>query len=187
MKRKLVLASQSPRRRELMTYFNLPFDVVSPSLEEVFDSNFSIETQVERVAISKAENVFELRPENLIIGADTVVVCDGEILGKPKSPEVAVQMLQKLSGKTHEVYTGVSMISKENKISFVSKTNVTFYDLNQEDIDAYVATKDPLDKAGAYSIQSGGALFIKNIEGDFYTVMGLPIGRIHQELLKYNW
>ena len=187
MRKKLVLASQSPRRRELMTYFNLPFEVVSPNGAEIFDDHLSITQQIESIAFQKAKVVFEQRPNNIIIGADTVVVIDGDILGKPKTPEVAIEMLKRLSGRTHEVLTSVALISSEKEIVFTSVTEVEFYDLDEQDIIKYVESGEPLDKAGAYTIQAGGALFVKGIRGDYYTVMGFPIGEIGQFLKNNQW
>ncbi|AMC92784.1 septum formation protein Maf [Erysipelothrix larvae] len=187
MKKKCVLASQSPRRRELMTYLGLSFSVVPSNVEEILDGNLSIESQIESIAVQKARPILESNQDRVVIGADTVVVLDGEILGKPKTAEKAVEMLRKLSGRTHEVITGVALLSSENEVIFHNKTFVTFYELSDEEITRYVNTKDPLDKAGAYSIQGQGGLFVSKIDGDFYSVVGLPISRIYHELTHNNW
>lgn len=187
IRKKLVLASQSPRRRELMTFLDLPFEVVSPIGEEKLNDDLSITEQIQSIALDKAKSVFAMKPNNIVIGADTVVVIDGEILGKPMSPEKAYNMLKKLSGRVHTAYTSVAMLSSEQEICFTSETTVSFYELDDEMINHYIATKEPLDKAGAYTIQGKGALFIKEIKGDFYTVMGLPIGEINQKLKDYTW
>lgn len=180
--KKIVLASQSPRRRELMQLLNVPFETVSPIGEEFMDLNLPIQKRIEAVALHKAKTGLEKRPDNLIVGSDTVVVIDGEVLGKPTTEENAVEMLKKLSGRTHQVLTSVAMISSSFEKVFTATTDVTFYELDEKEILDYVKTKEPLDKAGAYSIQSGAAIFVKKIDGDFYTVMGLPIGEIHQIL-----
>ena len=185
--KKIVLASQSPRRRELMQYLNVHFETVSPNIEEHMDMNLPIQERIESIAKQKARSVFEKRPDNLVIGCDTVVVFESEVLGKPITEENAIEMLKRLSGKTHVVYTSVAMISSKQKVSFTSKTEVTFYDLDDKEIEDYVKTKEPLDKAGAYTIQGGGAIFVKEITGDFYTVMGLPIAKMYQTIKQYEW
>jgi septum formation protein len=186
MGKKLVLASQSPRRRELMTYLNLPFEGITPASDEVM-KGASVMEMIENIAYDKASQVFKLRPNNLVIGADTVVVIDGEILGKPITPKRAKEMLMQLSGREHEVITSVAMLSSKKEIVFSSVARVEFYELDEATIDAYIETREPLDKAGAYTIQAGGALFVKRIEGDFYTIMGLPIGEINQLLKGNDW
>ena len=121
-----------------------------------------------------------------IISADTIVVCDNEVMGKPANEEDAIRMLKQLSGKKHEVITGVCLLSTEKELRFHTKTIVEFFDYDDEFVKAYVASKVPLDKAGAYGIQDKGALLIKGIEGDYYTVMGLPIGELYQALKKFH-
>lgn len=187
MKKKCVLASQSPRRRELMTFLNVPFNVIPPNITETFDPTLTIAEQIESIAHEKAFAVYSQHSDRVVIGADTVVIYEGNILGKPKTPENAIEMLRLLSGKTHEVITGVSMISSETQLRFHTSTMVTFYELTDEEILGYVETKDPLDKAGAYSIQGQGGLFVKSIEGDFYSIVGLPIARVHHELVNREW
>lgn len=186
MRKKLVLASQSPRRRELMTFLNVPFEVVTPLKDEVMKGSSIIE-MIENIAYDKAAEVFEVRPNNIVIGGDTVVVIDGEILGKPLTPVRAKEMLMKLSGREHEVITSVAMLSSNKEVIFSSVAKVQFYELDESVIDSYIETREPLDKAGAYTIQAGGALFVKSIEGDFYTIMGLPIGEINQYLNNNEW
>ena len=186
MRKKLVLASQSPRRRELMTFLNVPFEVVTPLKDEVMKGASIIE-MIENIAYDKAAEVFEVRPNNIVIGADTVVVIAGEILGKPLTPDRAKEMLTKLSGREHEVITSVAMLSSNKEVIFSSVAKVQFYKLDEAVIDSYIETKEPLDKAGGYTIQAGGALFVKSIVGDFYTIMGLPVGEINQYLINNEW
>ena len=202
---KIILASASPRRRELLAQIGLEFEVKVSNVEEHITSKIPGRI-VEQLARQKAHAVFdeiqvqEIR-ENLaqgkrmpkedclIIGADTVVAFGDEILGKPTSESEAASMHHMLSGKTHQVYTGVAMIyypgdynqSLECK-SFYEKTDVTFYDMKQEEIDEYVASGDCMDKAGAYGIQGFCARYIKGIEGDYNNVVGLPVGRLYQEI-----
>ncbi|MEG0327026.1 MAG: Maf family protein [Erysipelothrix sp.] len=186
MLKKLVLASQSPRRRELLTYLGLPFSVVSPTSEEVMDLDLPIDARIEKLAYDKAMSV-DLQDNTIVIGADTVVVIDGQVLGKPESEEDAISTLKQLSGRTHQVITGVSMRSVREHVTFSVKTDVKFYELSDEAIEAYVATREPLDKAGSYGIQGKGALLVESIVGDYYTVIGLPISRVNYELEHRNW
>lgn len=187
MHKKLVLASQSPRRRELVTFLGIPFSVESPTSNEDLDTALTIEQQIEDLAHRKAKSVFEGSQDNIVLGSDTVVVLDGKVLGKPKDEEDACSMLRSLSGRTHEVITGVALISSNLERVFSVKATVTFFDLSDEEIKNYVATKDPMDKAGSYSIQGHAALFVESIVGDYYTIMGLPISRVYQELKEGKW
>ncbi|WP_287809531.1 Maf family protein [Kosmotoga sp.] len=181
--KKVVLASTSPRRRELMKYLGVHFVCVSPKdVDETIDA-CDLENELMRLAVKKCKSISDIYPDSVTIGADTVVVLDNEILGKPINRAEAKAFLKRLSGKTHIVYTGVALLFPGNEeITFVEKTFVTFRDLPDDAIDYYVATGIPLDKAGAYGIQDYGALFVKEIRGDFYNVMGLPIGRIWEIL-----
>lgn len=185
MYKQLILASQSPRRRELMSILNIPYTVINANIEETINEEVPIEMAIEEIAYKKALYVFEKNPEAVVIGADTVVVVDGKVLGKPREPEIARDMLQLLSGRKHTVITGVCIMSPTRVDRFVSQTEVEFYDLTPAQIQAYVDSKEPMDKAGAYAIQGKGALFVKGIVGDFYTVIGLPIARVYQTLQQY--
>lgn len=198
---KLVLASNSPRRKEILEKTGFSFDVMPSNVEEIVDSTvpssvcMSLAKQkaldvASRIKIYNDEHPDLVTPQNiLVLGADTIVVFEEEILGKPDSEETAFSMLNKLSGNTHSVYTGVSLafLSKDGRageISFYEKTDVTFYEMSEADIKAYIATGSPMDKAGAYGIQDYSAKFLKKIDGDYYNVVGLPIGRICEELKK---
>lgn len=179
---RLILGSSSPRRKQLLKLLRIPFDCVPPSgVQESLGVVFKAEKLLE-LAWTKAENVWSKNEDAIVIGADTVVVLAGRILGKPSSKEVALEMLLELSGKVHNVYTGVSVISKEWVFQFVEKTTVTFRELSRGLLKEYVDTGIPLDKAGAYGIQDYGALFVEKINGDFYNVMGLPVGRLWYQL-----
>lgn len=182
MLKSIVLASQSPRRRELMQMLNMPFSSENPQTEELIDPALPLTKAVEKIAIDKAHQVFQKHPKAIVIGSDTVVVYEDQILGKPVNEEDAVRMLRLLSGKTHKVITGVCMVSDQEQLVFHSSAKVTFYPLDEAMIKAYVATSSPLDKAGAYGIQDRGALFIKSITGDYYTIMGLPIAEVYRRL-----
>ena len=219
MNKKIILASASPRRRELLTQIGLDFEVVVSETEEKITSTEPAKV-VEELSAQKAEAVWEklcsttasqgsvTNAERLdegsevfeseqtsgettitdiiVLGADTVVACDGKILGKPADTEAAAAMLTMLQGRGHEVYTGVTILYEENgerkTLTFHEKTTVHFYPMTDAQIREYVATGDPMDKAGAYGIQGFCARYIRGIEGDYNNVVGLPVGRVYQEL-----
>ncbi len=180
----LILASNSPRRRELMLKLRRPFYADPAKGEESLPSSISNEDAAVYLAEKKAREVYDRHrdEEVTVIGSDTIVLLDGEIFGKPKDEEDAKRMLRRLSGRTHEVRTGVCVISPSGTESFTSASKVSFYELSEEDIDIYVQSGEPMDKAGAYGIQEEGALLIKAIEGDYYTIMGLPIAELNRKL-----
>ncbi len=180
--KQLILASASPRRKALMAHFEYPFESITPIKDEVLDDTLSIPKQIQKLSYDKAFEIFEKYPDAIVIGADTAISFEHEVLGKPHTKENAIKMLKRLQGNTHTVITAVSIISKEKEHSFISQTSVTFYEMNDEEIENYVNTKEPLDKAGAYTIQEKGARFIKEIQGDYYTVMGLPVSKLYQVL-----
>ena len=185
---KIVLASQSPRRKEIMEKLKIPFLVRrSEVCEELYIGEEPCD-YVLRMAEAKAAEVAEFEKEALVIGADTIVCLDNEILGKPRDKEDAYRILCKIKNRNHVVYTGICMNQNngENIISFVEKTEVSFADMSQREILEYIESGEPMDKAGAYGIQDRGALFIKKINGCFYNVMGLPVRRIYEELKKLN-
>lgn len=182
----IVLASQSPRRRKLLTQAGIPFRVVTSSVEEKITKTEPDEV-VKELSFQKAENVAAGQPEGIwVLGADTVVALDGKILGKPKNEEHAKEMLRELSGNTHSVFTGVTFYKKEKggdkSVSFAEETRVTFYPMTEEEINAYVSGGDPMDKAGAYGIQGAAAVYIQRIEGDYNTVVGLPLAAVYQKM-----
>ena len=178
----LILASSSPRRKELLENLHLTFDVFSCHVDESFDPGLTPGDIVMELSFRKAKAVSELYPSSCIIGADTVVVLDGNVLGKPKDRLEAYAMLQALSGKTHSVYTGVSIVAPRTEIQFYVKTDVVFWELSDEEIRAYIDTGEPFDKAGAYGIQGFGSVFVKEISGDYFAVVGLPVSRTVREL-----
>lgn len=182
MEKELILASSSPRRRSLMKLMGIPFSVVTPEGVDETLVNKDIENEILDLAVRKAESVLKIKPWCTVIGADTIVYLDGEILGKPASKEEAFSYLKRLSGNTHSVITGVAIICKTSRIAFFEKTLVTFRKIPEKSILKYIGTGIPMDKAGAYGIQDYGALFVKEIKGDFYNVMGFPIGRIWETL-----
>lgn len=181
----LVLASASPRRKELLSLAGFDFEVIVSNVEELIDWTLSAEKIVESLAEQKAKAVSKQNPAKTVIGADTVVVLDGKILGKPKSREQAKQMLASLSGRKHCVYTGVAVcVGGETVKCFSERTAVEFWTLSEEEIDAYVATGECDDKAGAYGIQGKGCTLVKGIEGDYFNVVGFPVSRFCREIVE---
>lgn len=187
MNKRLILASQSPRRRELLTLLEMPFSVVSPDGDETLNDSLDPRGKIEELALRKAQSVFKDHNDSIVVGADTVVVVDGEIVGKPIDEDDAVRMLKVLSGREHQVITGVAILSDSHQEVFSITTEVKFFNLDDNIIESYVASKEPLDKAGSYGIQGRGSLFVESIVGDYYTVMGLPISQVHQKLIHNNW
>ncbi len=195
MSLKIILASTSPRRRLLLRQIGLTFEIIPPHCDEVVDHGVAPSKTVEQLALQKAEavgpQIDNAYDDVLIIGADSIVVCGDEILGKPAGPDEAAAMLRKLSGRTHQVYTGVALIrsgsgdSADLKHAFHERTDVVFGELSDREISAYVDTGSSLDKAGAYGIQDDlGALFVSRIEGDYYNVVGFPLYRFYREVNK---
>ncbi len=183
---KLILASASPRRRELMALAGFDFEVITADVDEVLDPSLEPCELVMSLAFQKASAVAEYNPDAAVIGADTVVVLDGKVLGKPHSEEEAVQMLRELSGNTHEVYTGVCIIKGDRVHKFYECTGVTFQTLEDELITQYVASKEPMDKAGSYGIQGKGSVLVKGIEGDYFNVVGFPVSRFYREIKPFT-
>ncbi len=212
---RLVLASASPRRRELLSQIGLEFTVM-PSTKEENAKTTEAGALVQELSRQKAADIWEQlsggqgqnpdadqeqiseetqapnlngkrQPELLVIGADTVVCCEGKILGKPHSREAAADMLAALQGRSHEVYTGVTLYSQSETVTFFECTQVEFYPMTEVEISEYIDSKEPMDKAGAYGIQGLGARFVKDIRGDYNNVVGLPVGRLYQELKSHGW
>jgi septum formation protein len=179
---RLILASSSPRRKELLENLRLTFEISSSDADESFSEQLSPSEAVMELASRKSKTVFANFPDCFVIGSDTVVVHEGMILGKPASGQEAFVTLKKLSGNTHSVYTGVSIISPEKEIRFYEKTDVTFWELSDEEIDTYIKSGEPFDKAGGYGIQGFGSMLVKKINGDYFTVVGLPVSRTVREL-----
>ncbi len=182
----IVLASSSPRRKELMEMLEVPnLKIVPAKGEEVPPAHASPGELVMALSAAKAAEVAaRCAPEDLVIGADTIVWVDGMPFGKPRTREEAAAMLRRLSGDTHEVYTGVTVICRGNRDSQFERSRVRFRTLSEAEIADYVATGEPMDKAGAYGAQGKGALLVESIEGDFFNVMGLPLCRLGQMLKK---
>ena len=212
---RLVLASASPRRRELLSQIGLEFTVM-PSTKEENAKTTEAGALVQELSRQKAVDIWEQlsggqgqnpdadqeqiseeiqepnlngkrQPKLLVIGADTVVCCEGKILGKPHSREAAAEMLTALQGRSHDVYTGVTLYSQSETVTFFECTQVEFYPMTEVEISEYIDSKEPMDKAGAYGIQGLGARFVKGIRGDYNNVVGLPVGHLYQELKSRGW
>lgn len=197
----IILASQSPRRKELLEQIGLEFEICPAKGEEIITKSIPQEVVME-LSAQKAEEVagmvFAYAKEHqdittpsdiLVIGADTVVAYDGQILGKPKDEEDAKRMLTMLAGNTHSVFTGVTLVlidadGRAGKLAFYEKTDVKMHPMTEQEIERYIATGEPMDKAGSYGIQGKCAIYIEKIDGDYNNVVGLPITRIYQELKK---
>lgn len=182
IKQKLVLASKSPRRAEILSAVNWPFEVRAANIDEARIDSEDALTYVKRLAVAKARAVADGLPEGLVLGADTVVVIEDEILGQPRDDEDARRMLRLLSGKWHEVLTGVALLRISDGKFLVNHevTRVRFAKLSGNEIDWYVETGEPMDKAGAYAVQGRAALFIEEIDGDYFNIVGLPVRLVYE-------
>lgn len=180
----LILASSSPRRKELLENLQLSFKTVSSDVDENYDPNWKPNEIVMELAYRKAGAVAAGYPTSFVIGSDTIVVEGNDVLGKPQNREDAYSMLKRLSGKMHCVYTGVAIISPTGVQKFYEKTDVEFWELSDDEINQYLDTGEPFDKAGAYGIQGFGSLLVKKISGDYFAVVGLPVSRTMRELKK---
>ena len=181
----VILASQSPRRKELLSLFHIPFTVRVADIDETMDEALCPYDAVAQVSRKKAEAVKQSH-EELIIAADTIVVCKGQILGKPRDEEDARQMLRLLSGTDHQVMTGMTVLQGDRCVVCTEVADVHFRPLSDAQIDAYIQTGEPMDKAGSYGIQGGAALFVEKIVGDYYNIMGLPVCRLGQILEEFQ-
>jgi len=185
--KKLILASASPRRAQLLKLIGMEFEIIDSKMNERDESYIIPEVHVLELAQKKAQKVAENISNGVVVGADTIVVLNGEILGKPASSKEAHAMLRKLSGRTHIVYTGIALVDKPSgkMLSDYERTQVTFRDLGDEEIARYVATESPMDKAGAYGIQDQSAVFVTAISGCFYNVMGFPLAKFYARLQSF--
>lgn len=188
---RVILASQSPRRRDLLLLIGVQHEVVPADIDETLLPGEVPAAHAERLAREKSRLVASRYPGDVVIGADTIVVLDGEVLGKPHNSGEAVATLTRLSGRTHTVHTAVAVTLDDRTLSAVESVEVTFRRLRRDVIEAYVATGEPMDKAGAYGIQGYGATIVERIHGDYFSVMGLPLGRLvnllHEMGLQYQF
>lgn len=179
----LILASASPRRKALLSLFGIPFTVRAADIDETMDPEKPPFDEVARVSRLKALAVGR-GEENIVIAADTIVVCQGKVLGKPHSEAEAASMLRLLSGRDHQVMTGCTILYGDRAETFTEVTSLHFRPLSEKEIQKYVQSGEPMDKAGAYGIQGGAALFCEKLEGDYYNVMGLPVCRLYETLCR---
>lgn len=180
----IILASKSPRRKELLSFITTDFTVKSADVDETLPQGITPDKAVEYLSKIKAE---PFKNENdIVIGADTVVALDGKILGKPRDDADAFATLKMLSGREHSVFTGVSVIKGEKIETFSVQTKVKMFELTDEEIEEYIATDEPFDKAGSYGIQGKGSLLVEKIDGDYFNVVGLPISRLNRVLKLFN-
>ncbi len=179
----IILASSSPRRRELLSMIGLNYVIETSGEEEVQPHGLPPAEFVKTLALQKAQPVADLHPEDCVIGADTIVYLEGDILGKPHTPDVAKAYLSRMQGKQHVVFTGVAVL-KNGKVDVRHcETTVTFAPMTPREIDAYVATGEPLDKAGAYGVQGPGGIFVERVEGNYFNVIGLPLPMLYNMLI----
>ena len=180
--KKLILASQSPRRKELLGKCGIPFETDPADIDESFNHDNHIDDEIRRLSMRKAQEGLRKHPDAVIIGSDTVVAVGGKVLGKPQNEKEAEDMLYMLSGKTHQVITGLCIMSSRRTFSDVSVAEVTFAELSRKEIEDYIASGEPMDKAGAYAIQGLAGRFITGISGDYYSIVGLPLNMVYEEL-----
>ena len=182
---KYILASNSPRRKELLKLVIPEYSCIAADIEENCPDDVPPENRPEFLALKKAEHIAKSHNGSVVIGADTAVFANGQMLGKPADEKDAEKMLAALSGKTHKVITGCAIVKGEKKKSFSVISEVTFYKLTENEIKEYVGTKEPLDKAGAYGIQGKGALLVKEIKGDYFNIVGLPVAQLDREIRSF--
>ncbi|MCQ2420236.1 MAG: Maf family protein [Clostridia bacterium] len=182
----IILASKSPRRQELLHLLGVDFTIETADIDEHMDPALPAKQEVMRVSALKAAKIADLHPDDLVIASDTIVVVDGKILGKPRDEADAFSMLRLLSGRGHEVMTGLCVRQADCEVRDAVITKVFFRELSDAEIRAYIATGEPMDKAGAYGIQGKASIFVTGIEGDYFSVMGLPVSRLCQVLRTFG-
>lgn len=185
MEEKIILASASPRRRELMALITTEFEIITADVDETIAEGTSPSDAVMSLSYKKAKAVSDLNRGRIVIGADTVVVCDNKILGKPASRDNAKEMLRMLSGRSHQVLTGVTITDGEKTDTFFVSSDVTFFRLTEEEIISYAESGEPDDKAGAYAIQGKGSLFVEKINGDYFNIVGFPVSQVNKHLKNF--
>ena len=184
--KRFIVASASPRRRELLENIGFRFEIIPSDADESCEEKLSPEELVKELAKRKAESVFRKNTDSVVLGCDTVVEYGGTVLGKPSDRKEAAKMLRLLSGKVHNVHTGVYIVDKEKTVSFINTVRVEFYELSDELIESYVSTGESDDKAGAYGIQGLGSVLVKRISGDYFSVVGLPLSQTARALTEFS-
>lgn len=182
----IILASGSPRRRELLSMLGFDFDVEVSEVEEVIRPGLTNTAIVKDLAYQKAKAVFEKHKDCIVIGSDTIVECDDKIMGKPHSQQEAKEMMQTLRNRSHKVITGVAILSDKQQDFFADVAEVIFNNIADSEIEEYIQSKEPYDKAGAYAIQGWAGRYIREIKGNYYTIMGLPIDKVFNILKQYK-
>ena len=180
--KKFILASKSPRRHELLEFLLDDFRIASSDIEEIINETLTNEEVVMDLALQKAQDISNDNKDYYVLGFDTLVILDGKPLGKPKDTSEAFEMLSALRGRTHRVLTGCAIVMNDYKDTFFEFADVTFTNMSDEEIYSFIETKEPMDKAGSYGIQKHGAKFVTKVNGDFYTVMGMPIHKLYERL-----
>ncbi len=180
--KKFILASKSPRRHELLEFLIDDFSIEASDIEEIIDEFLTNEEVVMDLAFQKAQDISIKHKDVYVLGFDTLVILDGKPLGKPKDTDEAYEMLSALRGRTHRVLTGCAIVMNDYTDTFYEFADVTFTNMTDEEIYSYIDTKEPMDKAGSYGIQKHGAKFVTKVNGDFYTVMGMPIHKLYERL-----
>ena len=183
----LILASQSPRRAELLGRLGLEFEIRPADIDETYIDHEMPADHAERLAREKAIAISRVAPDALVIGSDTIVLLDSDVLGKPRDRDEAVRMLMRLSGRDHEVYTAVAVARGDRMESAMERVRVRFRRLDRSECEAYVDTGEPMDKAGAYGIQGYGSSLVESIDGDYFAVMGLPVVRTLELIRRHGW
>jgi len=184
--KKLILASKSPRRKEILEKCGIPFEIDAAEIDETLRSSLSLTDAIMELSVRKASAVLERHPDAVVLGSDTIVVIDNRVLGKPHDRNDARSMLEELSGRTHQVITGLALVSGKKTYTGVSVSHVSFAKLSEDEITEYLSSGEADDKAGAYGIQGLAGRFITNIDGDYYAIMGLPLSMVYQELKNLN-
>lgn len=185
--KEIILASASPRRSELMSQLDIPFSVQVSGVDEQIDGITTPADIARILALQKAKDISSKNRDAVVIGADTVVSIHESVLGKPSTVDEAFAMLKQLSGNVHEVFTGVAVVHGDDEYSFYERTEVVFYPLTDEEIHEYIQSGEPMDKAGAYGIQGIGAYFVQKINGDYFSVVGLPVARVKRTLIEKGY
>lgn len=179
MNKPIILASRSPRRRELLELAHIPFVCEPSDIDEIMDENLPLNKRIEKLAYQKALPIFNMHPEEIVLGADSIVYIDDEVIGKPKDENDARRILKKLSGRTHQVTTGVAILTSEQVVTFSQTSDVLFYELDEDEINDYILSNEWQGKAGGYAIQGYACRFIKEIKGDYSNIVGLPIAQVY--------
>ena len=184
MNKKLILASRSPRRSELLELARIPFICEPSDIEEVMDESLPLNERIQQLAYQKALPIFKKHPNDLVLGADSIVYIDNQVIGKPKDADDARRILKQLSGRTHQVTTGVAIVTEKEVELFSQTSDVVFYELSDDEIEDYIISNEWDGKAGGYAIQGYACRFIKEIKGDYSNIVGLPISMVYQSLKK---